>query len=225
MAREVAPAAPRSGGRVHALGGICSILVGFSYLVFGVATLLDPTRDSSTFWQTLLQAPTWFVVSRWSLTIGALLALAVVPAVARMLETPHVEWVTWLSKLAELGFFVTALASVQAISVEVRYADIDPQSWLTIGCVGVWVLGTNVVALQNGAWPKPLAYVGLVVAGMYGCALAGNAFGIPDLFTIAAGLGGIVLGPIWYIGIGLRLRRVTAKRPQTQVADRNAMAE
>jgi hypothetical protein len=201
------------------LGGICSILVGISYVVFGIATLLDPTRDSSTFWQTLVEAPTWFLISRWALTVGALLALAVVPAVAHLLAPANVGWVTWHSKLADVGFFVTALASVQAVSVEVLYANIDPHSWLTIGCVGLWMLGINVLALQSAAWPKPLAYLGLVVACMYGCALAGNALAMPQLFAIAAGLGGIVLGPIWYVWIGQRLRRVDAVLGRLEATD------
>jgi hypothetical protein len=219
MAQEPAPAALRHDTTVLRLGSTCSILVGISYVVFGIATLLDPTRTSSTFWQTLVQAPTWFLISRWAVTVGALLALAVVPAVARVLDSPHAAWVAWLSKIAELGFFVTALSSVQAFSVDVLYANIDPQSWLTIGCVGLWVFGINILALQIGAWPKLLSYVGLVVAGMYGVALTGNALGIPVLFTIAAGLGGVVLGPIWYIWLGLKLRQVNTDRGQAQASD------
>jgi len=191
---------------IRRLGGNCAILIGISYIVFGVATLLDPAQNASAFWQTHIQSPTLFLIASWSIVIGAILALAVVPAVAQLLETTSLGWVSWLSKIAYLGFFVTALANVQATSIDVLYSSIDPQSWLVIGCVGLWVLGVNVLALRSGKWPKPLAYIGLVVAFMYGLALTGNVFEISILFTIAAGLGGIVLGPIWYIWLGRILR-------------------
>jgi hypothetical protein len=70
------------------------------------------------------------------------------------------------------------------------------------------VLGTNILALRVQAWPRMLAYVGLLAAALYFCALAGNVLGIPALFTIAAGVGSVAIGPVWYIGIGLRLRRL-----------------
>lgn len=191
---------------IRKLGGTCAILVGVSYLVFGITTLLDPSQSAAAGWQTLIQSPTLFLVGRWSIVIGALLALAMVPAVAQWLELTNIGWVNWLSKIAYLGFFVTALASVQAISINVLYASIDPSNFLVLGCVGLWVLGVNVLGLRSESWPKPLAYLGLAVALFYGIALAGNVFGVPILFTVAAGLGGVVLGPIWYIWLGRLLR-------------------
>lgn len=167
-----------------------------------------PTQNAAVFWQTLVQSPTLFLIARWAITLGAILALAVVPAVAQLLDAANPGWVNWISNIAYLGFFVTALSSVQAASVDVLYANIDPQNWLVIGCVGVWVLGVNILALRIQAWPRPLTYVGLLVALLYFCALAGNVLGIPMLFTIAAGVVGVVVGPIWYIGVGLRLRRL-----------------
>ena len=193
---------------IRSLGGRCAILVGLAYIVFGIATLLDPTQNAAVFWQTLVQSPNLFLIARWALTLGAILALAVVPAVAQLLDTAHRGWVNWISNIAYLGFFVTALSSVQAASVDVLYANIDPQSWLVIGCVGIWVLGVNILALRIQAWPRPLSYIGLLVALLYFCALVGNVLGIPLLFTIAAAVGGVVVGPIWYIGVGLRLRRL-----------------
>jgi hypothetical protein len=191
---------------IRKLGGTCAILVGICYILFGVTTLLDPSQTSAAAWQTRIQSPTLFLIGQWSLVLGALFALALVPAVAQWLEATNLGWVNWLSKIAYLGFFVTALASVQAVSIDVLYASIDPSSWLVIGCVGLWVLGVNLLGLRVDTWPKPLAYLGLAVALMYGLALVGNVLGIPILFTIAAGLGGVVLAPIWYIWLGRLLR-------------------
>ena len=86
---------------------------------------------------------------------------------------------------------------------------IDLQGWLAYGAVGAWLLVCSLLALRGKAWPAGLAVLGIIGAGVYFLALA--AMVIPDMvisgaINIVAGIGG-VLGPIFYIWLGLFLRR------------------
>jgi len=195
---------------IRKLGGTCAILVGVSHVLLGIITLLDPTRNAGYFWQTLVQSPEMFLISRCTVALGALLAFAVIPAVAQLLWAAGRGWVRWMSSVAYLGFAVMALSSVQDASVDVTYFDIDPYHWLSIVCIGAWLFVVNLLALRVGAWPKLLACLGIAAASMSGCALIGNIPGSPMLFTIPAALGEFVLGPIWFIWTGLRLGQIGA---------------
>jgi hypothetical protein len=223
------------------LGGTCSILLGISYAVFGVTYLLDPTIKTASqaeFYVAYAAHPTMYVASSLALALGAILALAVIPAVAERLRTVDEAWVRWASNVAYLGFAVTALANVSVIVVyharatayvrgdEITRAAVvapsyalDPTGWFPLGCVGMWFLVINLLGLRGGAWPRPLAYLGLAGGVLYWCALAGNLFGIPLLFQLAAGLGGVILAPIWFAWVGLILRR-----PATAAATRRELA-
>ncbi|MFQ5932615.1 MAG: hypothetical protein ACE5MM_09415, partial [Nitrospiraceae bacterium] len=84
---------------------------------------------------------------------------------------------------------------------------LDPNGWLQFGAVGVWVLVVSLAALRTSGLPRTWAYLGIATAILYWLVVVGNALEVPVLIAISAGLGGIVLAPIWYIWIGVRLRR------------------
>ncbi len=86
-------------------------------------------------------------------------------------------------------------------------AGLDPAAFLSFGAVGVWILVVSLLALRSGAWPKPLAYVGIGVAIVYGLVVASSLLQIQLFTAIVAGVGGVILAPIWYIWFGLRLRK------------------
>ena len=182
------------------LGGICSILVGVSYVLVGVTYLMQPAdlqvgADPSLFWPTLAQNPTMNTLNHWAAALGAVLALAVVPAISQVVR-PHSEgWVRWTSSLAFIGFAVTAIenfrvlavyptqvaayvagnASVQAaITASRPLIYLDPQAWLQFGAIGVWVLVVNLLAHRTGTWAKGLAYVGIASAILYWLVVAGS---------------------------------------------------
>jgi hypothetical protein len=160
---------------------------------------------------------------------GAALALAVVPAVAARVGAADPGWVRWASTLALIGFTVTLISNVRAVALEPLRAaaylagdastraalaasvpirgDLDPQTWLTFGAVGFWVLVVSWLALRARAWHRLLAYLGLALDAGYWLAVAGFTLRSDALVTIAAGPAGAVLAPIWYIWLGLTLRR------------------
>lgn len=220
------------GNSFGKLGGTLSILLGVSYIVVGIAFFAQPAElrpggDFDQFWSTMAENPTAHLLVHWAFALGALLALAAVAAISEVVRPANEGWVRWTRYLALLGFAVMAITNFRALAVEPALAqayvagnastqaaivattpliDLNPQGWLGFGAVGVWLLVLNLLALREDTWPKTLAYVGIVGAILYWFVVAGLALGVPLLTAIAAGLGGIIVAPVWYIWMGLRLQ-------------------
>lgn len=214
------------------VGGWASILLGVSYLVVGVGFFLQPTAQrpgSSATDQLASLAETRgaYLAVNWSFVVGALIALAAVPAISRVVNGRR-GWVRWGQNLAYLGFAVTAVNFLRIVTrapVEAAYfvgtddelvralitgnfirLSLDPDGWLVFGAVGIWVLIVSVAALRDGVIPPLLGAVGIATAIAYWLVVVGNILGITPLIGIAAGVGGVILGPIFYIWMGLRLK-------------------
>jgi len=219
---------------LYKLGGVCSFLVGISYVVIGIATLLQ-SRALTV--ENNAQSPFMFFESNravllsqyWAMTLGAVFALAVIPAVSEKVRHLNEGWVRWTSTLAMLGFAVTILDNYWAIvttsaraaaysggSEAVRAAltvpgapqFIDIQGWLGFGAVGLWILVVSLLALRGNVFPRLLTYLGIVLAIAYFLAMITMIF--PDvrgMLLAIAGIGGILLAPLWYGWIGVFLYR------------------
>jgi hypothetical protein len=218
---------------LSSVGGAFSILVGISYIVVGVTFLLMPVaqRPGASFDEFITsyaESSILLNIEYWAFALGALLALGVVPAIYKLVRSASEGWVRWASNLAYLGFSVTALGFLRFLTLypleAAAYADgnaatrsmiegdnihlpLDPNGWLQFGAIGIWVLVVSLAALRTEGLPKTWAYVGVAAAVLYWLVVAGNVLEIPILIAIAAGLGGIILAPIWYIWIGVVLRR------------------
>ena len=219
------------------LGGTCAILVGACYIVIGINYLVLPpeqaaTADPAQFLLSFASRPTQ--ISLQYLLFGAigLLGLAVVPAVCDRVRPASEGWVRWGGNLGVLGFAVTALNFFRIYGIQRGRAalfglaepavrqimastddlvSLDPQGWLGFGAVGVWVLIMSWLALRGGFWPKALGGLGIAVGILYFLVVAAFLFESETLLALAAGLGAAVAGPIWYIWVGLRLRRESAQ--------------
>ena len=219
------------------LGGICSILVGILYLVVGGAYFLFPAGQqmggsTSEFLISVAESSTVLVIQYWALALLGLLAIAAVMAISDLVRSANEGLIRWTSTLAIIGFAVTAVQNlllqdhtpklaasyVQAdpsaqAALEVmgpRY--LDPDALMILGAVGLWIMVVNWFALRGGQLPTGLAYVGLAGGIAYVIGLAGTTLQqLPILTVIAAGLGGIILAPIWYIWTGLILRRMSTE--------------
>lgn len=214
------------------LGGTCSILVGVSYVLGAVAYLLQPAGlqaggDLAEFWPTLAQNPTMNTLLHWAFALTGVFAIAAVAGISEGVRPFNEGWVHWTSALAYLGYAAMVITHFRAVAVYRTLAaayvagdastqtavgaigyllfDLDPQGWLGSGSVGLWILVMNLLALRSDVWPKPLAYLGIGASILSWLLVAGAVIEIPSLVTIAAGLGLIVV-PIWFIWIGLRLR-------------------
>ena len=93
--------------------------------------------------------------------------------------------------------------------------DIDPDSWLGFGTVGVWFLIVNWLALRRKLFPTLLPYFGLAGGVAYLLVLADSVLelGGTTVLSVAAGAA-IVIGPVWFIWIGVFLWRGTVDTPE-----------
>lgn len=218
------------------LGGLCSILVGISYIVIGINYMflpIDQRPGVSTlkFLPSVAQDHTALMIEYWAFALGAVFALAAVFTISERVRSANDGLVRWTSNLAFLGFAVIAvtyfrlMAQVphraemflsadihlqEAMAVTELDLYLDPQGWLGYGAIGLWVLVVSVLALRAQAMPRPLVYVGIGAGLLYWLVVAGYVSEIGTLTAIAAALGGILLGPIWYIWNGILLRRMTS---------------
>lgn len=222
---------------LNKLGGTCCILVAVSYFVFGAAYLLQPAElqteaaVTAQFWATLAQNSAMNTLMHWAGALVGVFAIAAVAAISERVRPANEGWVRWTSGLAYLGYAVMAVSNLRAVAVyrtvAAAYAagdasvqagigalgylsfDLDPQAWFSFGAVGLWILVVNLLAFREEAWPRTLAYLGIAGSVLSWLGLAGVVLEIPPLVAIAAGLGLIVV-PIWFIWMGLRLRRASS---------------
>jgi hypothetical protein len=216
-------------------GGTCSILTGISIIMTAILYLLLPSEQQDAcgcpdrFLVSMAHSPTLYMAESGLFALSSLVAIAAVPAIYETVRAVHEGWARWSSALAIIGFAVNAIdqirhavlhptqaaayvqgaATVKAsLTAPGALQALDPQGWLRLGAVGFWILVVGVLALRGGTWPKPLAYVGIVGAIVYSLVVVAQVAQIPLLIVILAG-GGVFLIPLWYIWLGLHLRRAT----------------
>lgn len=217
------------------LGGICSILTGITIVITAILYLLLPLEQQDAcgcpdrFLTSMAQNSTLYAAEEGIFGLSSLLAIAAVLAIMEYVRPFHEGWARWTGSLAVIGQAVNtmeamhrmvfdplkAVAYVQgdlstkaALSVPGATQGLfDPQGWLRVGLVGFWVLVVSILALRSAGWPKMLAYIGIAGGIAYMLVVPGQALGIQLLIAIVAGIGGVLLIPIWYIWVGMRLRR------------------
>jgi len=214
------------------LGGTCSILTGVSIVVGAVVYVLLPPEQQDAcgcpakFLTTTAHDSTLFVVTYAILALYSVFAIGAVLAISETVRAANEGWVRWTSTLAIIGFAVNLINGVQRLALDPAKAtayvqgdaavkaaltvpgavqSLDPQDWLRFGAVGVWVLVVSLLALRGGAWPQPLAWLGIGVALVYWVFVVGQV--VQSQTLILVGVGGAIIAPIWYIWLGLRLRQ------------------
>ena len=219
---------------VAKLGGICSILVGLSYLAIGATFFLLPAEQQpgspvsfDAFFESVAGGSTVLVLYCWAFTVGGFVAIAAVPAISDLVRSANEGWIRWTSALAVIGYAVLAVEylvlqdevprmaagyirldeSARAAIAVVGPLNLNNDGWAGFGTVGLWLAVVNWLALRGGQWPKALAVIGLIVGIGNGLVIAGFILDSPILILITAGLGGVILAPIWFIWMGVRLRQ------------------
>lgn len=218
-------------------GWLCSILVGLSFLLAGVFLFMDPIRgvtDEAQVWSTLARTPTWSQLRFLSYGLGALAAFGAIPAISALGGTAGKGWLRWTTNLAYLSFAVTAVDNFRLLPLLPRLANaystgdaasrawllgvrstllVDPSTWLKFGALGTWILAVSILAGRAGAFPRGLTWLGVAVAALLFVTVAAMSFGITPLIMFAAGVGGILMLPAWFIWTGSVVRRHAASPP------------
>jgi hypothetical protein len=160
-------------------------------------------------------------------SLGSLLAIAAVQAISDCVRSGNEGWVRWTSTLAIIGFAVNAIDSFRRIAMDPARATayvtgdaavkaalnvpgatvgLDPGAWLRFGAVGLWILIVSIQILRTGTFPRLLAYVGIALTIADWLIAASNSLNIQLFTAIISGVGLIILAPIWYVWLGLKLR-------------------
>jgi hypothetical protein len=214
----------RLGGLASAALGVVYLLIGANYLINRAALTVDVETFVSEFarYQLANDAQWWLFVLSGVLGVAAVAALSARAA-------PGHAGLRWLATLANAGFLVTALdnarlaaywhgraadylaastdAAREAIAANSGALSLDPNGVFGFGLVGLWVIATGYVALQRDALPRGAGYAGLAAGLVYWLVVIGFTLNVEPLVAIAAGLGGIILAPVWYLWAGLSLLR------------------
>jgi hypothetical protein len=223
-------------------GGIASTILPVFYAILGIALVLDPAEQyrDERYWTTLAQQPMFTYTWRFAFFMIGILALAVIPAVVRLVRSPDgagegfLRWITLLAVIGSAslaidcmrGLFLTkdyiieaytsGNAVMQMASKAALAGGTDVNGVFQYGFVGVWYFAIGLLALRNAKLPKPLAYIALATGIDYVITLF---FGLTDWFipgthiaimALTALIGGVVIAPIFHFWLGILLLRQTA---------------
>ncbi|MGI9596333.1 MAG: hypothetical protein ACR2QK_09245 [Acidimicrobiales bacterium] len=209
---------------------VLPLLVAGSYVVVGAAFFADPSQSATTgsdeYWGILADespARRVFLLGFAMTGLFAIGAIGSIRALIRPRPSGFVQWGFWLGYL---GYAVTAVSYFRILSGEALRArafsdgdqatqeaiasfsiGLDPQGWLMFGATGVFLAVVNAVAVSRSAWPRWLAAIGGAIAVLSLVAWFGLVTDRSQLVNIAVGAGGIVLGPIWWAGLGVVIWR------------------
>lgn len=218
------------------MGSTCAMLVGVSYLITGLAYLLLPQaqrggtllHDTGRFMLSMAQGSTLITIQHLAEGLGGLIGIGVVMAVIEITRPLKSGWTQWLNVMGGLGFAVTAIDNLRIVVVEPLraaayttgdpatqaavvatkcFVSVDPMMWLSFGLVGIWVFFISYQGLSRLEFPKFLGIVGMITGVFYFFIEVGTQLKNELLITITAGLGALVLGPVWYIWLGRILRK------------------
>jgi hypothetical protein len=196
-----------------------------SYLVAGLSHFLMPSDQlhfakglSSKFFTSLMTTSFWFRVHYWSFVTASLCGMAFVYILSQQLNltSPIAQLVT---VLAMAGFIVTAIdfAMMQAKALQLARVfhtyppgvlqaiivaglpRLDQTGLFGFGFVGLWCAIANVMMLKTGNYPTGLIILGLSGAGLFELGFIGSLLHVATLIDIAIGLGGVLVGPLWYV--------------------------
>jgi hypothetical protein len=224
-------------------GGASAVAVGILYLLVGATHFLLPRAQlrgaggvNAHFFESLAEASLVFSLHYRIVVILSLLSIAVLLALFELLRSHRTGVLSWAAVVGVIGaalstidfafvgvevpriakHFVNATPAAQSAILLTGIPHLDP-CFFAMGLTGIWALVSNYGALRARLIPKPLAYIGLLGGGLFELVFLGAAVQAPLLVDVSVGLGGLLVGPVWYIWIGIVLR-AAARREPTAVA-------
>jgi hypothetical protein len=215
----------------HRFGSTCAIIMGIAYVGAGLAFLVLPEGFTSgipaRFIQAYASAPAFLNAQYLAWTLLGLAAIGAVPAISELVRSANPGWVDFATRLALLAFAVLAVDNVRSMALDsilaklylggdatarsiinttiAPYQHLEPHDYITSGGAGLWVFVVSLTGLLSGRISKLIGSLGLVVASLYWVVVIGKVTQNMAMFSVVA-IGAIVLAPIWYIAMGIRLR-------------------
>ncbi len=219
----------KSGDSFLKVTGILAIVVGILYLIIGVNYLFIPEAQKDylqpEFWPSFSEKPANGIIQSTAFALIGLLALGLIPVITKMIRGESSDFLRWMMYLGLLGFAVHAVDEIRTMTLGLRIADayvegdsstknaiaalglqhIDPLHICKFGLVGLWMIVINFYAITKKSLPTILCIIGIIGGLAFWLDLVGNVLIAIPIITIAA-ITAIVLGPIWFIWLGVVMR-------------------
>jgi len=209
------------------LAAISSWIIGATHFLMPKAQLHFATGITADFFESLASESTAFQVHYWVFAISSLLVMAVVLGFKNILTTRRSLWLRLTEALAMIGLAITAIdfvlmqnyalrlakrlpdldVTAQTIISTISLPHLDPEGLFGFGFLGLWLGTANFIMFKANQIPKWLAIFGLLGAFSNELVFMGTLFHKPLMIDLAAGVGGMIVGPIWLICLGIRLTR------------------
>jgi hypothetical protein len=165
------------------------------------------------------------------LALVGIAGLGLVPALVRLVEEGSPGVVRWAGTIATVGYAVTAVSylfslgrlpqvaegfasgdeSTQAALQAVWRSSLDLQGFWQFLAVGALIVVVSGFGLRLSRLPRVLSYLGLALGSMHLLASVGSVIRAPEFLNWIVGLG-VIVGPVWYVWIGLVLGRFADSR-------------
>jgi len=225
----------RFGGAAAIAVGVLNLLVGLSHFLMPREQLRGAAGITTAFFESLARGASVFRLHYWLVVALSLLSFAVVAAFLSLLREHRSGPVCWASAL---GFFGAALAAIDFASIAVEaprlaklFVNAEPAArplllvfgvphldpcFFAYGLMGVFALIVNLSALRHRLLPRSLGVIGVAGGMLFILVFLGSLSRTVWLIDFAVALGGLVIGPLWYIWTGLVLRSSTGEGKDTK---------
>jgi len=169
--------------KLYRTGAICAFGLAASAIVNGITTFSGPYA--------------LWLISRILIPV---FAFGFLPALQVKVSKAHAGYAFWMTNLAYLGVAAEALYHLGKLNFDT--------TWLFFGGLGLSALAFNIIALRHNLWPKTLAWIGVATGLLLLCVVAATFWptALNVVSQVSAGLGAVILYPVWLIWLGIRLR-------------------
>ncbi|HLF27566.1 MAG TPA: DUF4386 family protein [Anaerolineae bacterium] len=217
------------------IGGLAGILLALSawaavglYFALVPAAQQLPVSDANAYLASLVQNSTGTLLFNGLYALIALWSLIATVAVYYHLRRIGEAWAFFALVVGAFNAAATIVASLQQLA-QLRYviglyatapdaaaialgqpAPLNPFNLMTAGLTSIWFLVTALLILRSEL-PKLLGYLGLVAFADLAVGFIASLAGVPLVAVIAAGIAGAVGGPVFWLWLGVLLRRDAAR--------------
>lgn len=201
--------------------GVASIIGGVTHFLMPRSQLHMASGLKPDFFESLSQASRAFKLHYWAMMIASLSGAAVVVGAGMALGIKEGFLLVILRAGAAFGFMVTALSFGLMLKHALRLTDawpglsdgardavkagglpnLDPWGVFSFVLVGLWFIVFNVTAVSAGALPVWLGIIGCAGGVSFLSVFVGMVLHVGILVDISAGLGCVIVAPIWNIGL------------------------
>ena len=214
------------GGAAAQAVAVLYVLVGYTHFLLPRAQLRGAGGVTAAFFKSLSESSTVFSLHYWFVAVLSLLMVAVYLALITLLRGHLDGLLCWA---AVVGFIGAALAAVDFAYVGVEaprlataFSNAGPASqsllavsgmphldpcFLASGLMAIFSLAANAAALRHKLLPRALGTIGVIGGVVLFLVFMGALMRSPRLIDVAVGLGGLVIGPVYYFWVGFALRR------------------